>query len=293
METNESYREDCWLDEGEDYWPFYKLEESFYLSFFKSTNIIYQDEEIYHYMIIGEEVVDVLAGRDPLVYLIEEKKELINEFSEVYGDYVDKIKGQTRLGYSNSDIEEFYELEEIINHHGHYLGSVIRFHDFETGQVYIPFELKKNVGYGNPVYLDNNYYFLQADFNKGEINLYEYYPDLLLQKVETFKIKDLNLYNLSIMGKDLHLISQGDRLDIYYPYRKTVKLESNESVLFIEDEKIYIGAWVEEGWDEKNHIAGPEYEYYEKLVIKDMEGKVILEKRGDLFQNIDGSWWLS
>ena len=149
------------------------------------------------------------------------------------------------------------------------------------------------MGYGNPVYLDNNYYFLQADFNKAEINLYEYYPDLLLQKVETFKIEDLNLYNLSIMGKDLHLISQGDRLDIYYPYRKTVKLESNESVLFIDDEKIYIGAWVEEGWDEKNHMAGPEYEYYEKLVIKDVEGKVILEKRGDLFQNIDGSWWLS
>ena len=135
METNESYREDCWLDEGEDYWPFYKLEESLYLSFFKTTNVIYQDEEIYHYMIIGEEVVDVLAGSDPLIYFIEEKKELINEFSEVYGDYVDKINGQTRLGYSHSDIEEFYELEEIINHHGHYLGSVIRFHDFETGQV--------------------------------------------------------------------------------------------------------------------------------------------------------------
>lgn len=80
---------------------------------------------------------------------------------------------------------------------------------------------------------------------------------------------------------------------MYFPYKKSIDLESNESAMFIKDDRIYISAWVEEGWDNVNNIAGPDYEYYNKIIIKDWEGETILEKRGDLFLHIDGSWRLA
>lgn len=48
------------------------------------------------------------------------------------------------------------------------------------------------------------------------------------------------------------------------------------------DDKIYIEAWVEEGWDELNKCAGKDYKYYTKIIVKDYEGIKFL-KRLDQF----------
>lgn len=220
-------------------------------------------------------------------------KDIINRFSKVFGDYVENIDGQTRYGYSFSDYQDFYEIEEIIKYSGYYKGSIIRFHDFETGQLYIPFDLEKNVVYGRVTFLDSFYYFLKADFNTYLITLYSYYPGKTPEKKEDFYIKNLNLYNLMIIGDNPYVVSSDENLEIYSPIRKTIKLENNETCLFIKDDKLYISAWIEEGWDDENNVASPNYEYYNKFIIKDMNGKIISEERGNLFQNIDGKWWLS
>lgn len=49
---------------------------------------------------------------------------------------------------------EFFEIKEIIAHNGFYEGSLIKFYDFESGQIFVPFELEENVGYEDPVYID-------------------------------------------------------------------------------------------------------------------------------------------
>ena len=293
METNESYREDLWIDDHKDYWPFYKLEESSYLSFFKSNNKICKDENIYHFVIIGEEVVDILSNEDPHINFIKESKNEIYEFSKIYGDYVEEIYGQSRLGYSLSDLVDFFEIPEIIEYKGFYKGDVIRFHDFKNGKVYIPFKLEKNVAYGNPIYLNNSYYFLRIDFSKGNISIYKYYPEKYLKEVRDFNIEEVNLYNLSIVGKELHLISNDSNLEIYYPYRKTIELNENETALFIDEDKVYISAWVEKGWDDEKNVEGPEYEYYDKFIIKDLDGNILSDKKGNLLQHYDGKWWVS
>lgn len=221
-------------------------------------------------------------------------KEIFREFSEVKGDYIDEIPGQDRFAYGISDMEDLFEIEDIIKHDGSYKGSVIRFYDYQTSKVYLPFEHKKNISYGRVIFIDNSFYILQVDFDEGLANIYKYYPGEILEKITDYKIKDLSTYNLELIGNDLHLISQdSERLEIYYPYRKTIKLDGNESALLIDDEKVYINRWIEEGWDDEKDMAGEDYKYYDKLIIKDLDSNILEERLGSLHQSPDGTWWLA
>lgn len=220
--------------------------------------------------------------------------DLYKEFSEVKGEYVEEIPGQARFGYALSDLEDFFEVEEIIKVGGSYRGSVIRFYDYQIGEVYLPFDQKENIGYGRPIFIDRSFYILQVDFDEGFANIYKYYPGASLDKIASYKIKDLSTYNLGLIGNELHLISQDDEyLEIYYPYRETVKLGANETVLLIDDGKVYINAWIEEGWDDEKNQEGEDYCYYEKLIIKDLESNIIEERIGNLYQRCDGTWRLA
>ena len=221
-------------------------------------------------------------------------KKTYKEFSEINGQYLEEIPGQARFAYGISDMDDFFEIEDIIKYDGFYKGSIIRFYDYQTGKVYLPFDLKENIAYGRPIYIGDIFYILQVDFNEGLANIYKYYPGESLEKIIDYKLKDLSTYNLSLIGLDLHLISQySNKLEIYYPYRKTVKLAENESALLIDDGKLYINAWIEEGWDDKRDRAGQDYHYYDKVIIKDMDSNILSERIGNLHQRQDGSWWLA
>ena len=80
-------------------------------------------------------------------------KEIYKEFTEVKGEYLDEIPGQARFAYGTSGMEDCFEVEDIIKHDGYYKGSVIRFYDYKTGKVYLPFEHKKNISYGKTIYI--------------------------------------------------------------------------------------------------------------------------------------------
>lgn len=221
-------------------------------------------------------------------------KKIFKEFTEITGQYVSEIPGQERFAYGLSDMDDLFEIEDIIKYDGFYKGSLIRFYDYQKGKVYLPFDLKENIAYGRPIYIRDIFYILQVDFNEGLANIYKYNPGKVLEKIFDYKIKDLSTYNLELIGNDLHLISQdSDKLDIYYPYRKTLKLAENESALLIDDGKVYINAWIEEGWDEENDIASEDYSYYDKLIIKDLDSNIIEERIGNLYRRHDGTWWVS
>ena len=221
-------------------------------------------------------------------------KEIFKEFSEVKGEYVEEIAGQTRFAYSISNSDDLFEIEETVKIVGFYKGNEICFYDYKTSEIYRPFDLKKNIAYGRVIFIDNSFYILQVDFNEGLANIYKYYPGEILEKITDYKIKDLSTYNLELVGIDLHLISQdSETLEIYYPYRKTIKLEVSESALFIDDGKVYINRWIEEGWDDEKDEAGEDYKYYDKLIIKDFDSNIIEERLGSLHQSPDGTWWLA
>ena len=217
---------------------------------------------------------------------------MVRRFKEVNGKYIEKIYGQDRLAFAMSDNEDLYDLIAW-SERGGYQGAVLYFYDFETGDVYQPFEKKRNVVYSRPEFADGYYYFLQGDYDTKTVVLYRYFPDDLLAPVVTMPLDDVDLYNLRIVGNPVHIISQNEALRCYYPEAFSFPLEPNETVCFIEDGRVYIEAWIEEGWDDENDRATDEYNYYHKVVVKDFHGNLISEEIGALGQAADGTWWMS
>ena len=163
---------------------------------------------------------------------------MIKRLQEVSGKYIEKIIGQDRFAYAHSDTNDFYDLIEQ-SKSGGYQGSVILFFDFESGKVFKPFAKKRNVIYSNPVYAEGFYYFLQGDYDEKKISLYHYIPGKLLEKETELSTEEVSLYNLSIIGNPVHIISQEDTFVCYYPEKISFPITGHESALFIEDEKIY------------------------------------------------------
>ncbi len=223
-----------------------------------------------------------------------EEVSMIKRFDKVDGSYVEKLYGQDRYGYSKSDTIDFYDLVELAKE-GISRGSVVLIYDFEKGKVYTPFEKQNNIVYGDPVYVEKFIYFLQCDYNKKRISLYRYLPEKILEKVAELNLDDLNPYNLHIVGNPLYIISQeaGEGFRCYYPTEFFFPLKHNESVIFIEDGKVYIEAWIEEGWDDENNCATDDYKYYDKIIVKDFAGNKISEEVGCLNKGPDGNWWIS
>ncbi len=217
---------------------------------------------------------------------------MVRRFKSVNGKYIEKIYGQDRLAFAMSDNEDLYDLIAW-SERGGYQGAVLYFYDFETGDVYQPFEKKRNVVYSRPEFADGYYYFLQGDYDTKTVVLYRYFPDDLLAPVVTMPLDDVDLYNLRIVGNPVHIISQNEALRCYYPEAFSFPLEPNETVCFIEDGCVYIEAWIEEGWDDENDRATDEYDYYHKVVVKDFHGNLISEEIGALGQAADGTWWMS
>lgn len=217
---------------------------------------------------------------------------MVKFFKNPTGKYIEKIIGQDRLAFAQSDSNDFYDMIDWAKRGG-YQGSIIIFYDFENGQIYKPFEKKRNVLYSDPVFADGNYYFLQGDFNNKIISLYRFLPGEVLEVVTTLSSDEVNLYNLRIVGNPVWIISQGDHFESYYPEKISFDLEPEESVEFIDNKQVYIDKWVEEGWDNENDCATDEYKYYDKIVIRDYAGNLISEEVGNLHQAPDGTWWVS
>lgn len=216
---------------------------------------------------------------------------MLKRFEKITGNAIETICGQNRFAFSHSDTADFYDLPERLQY-GRYPGSVLRFYDLFTGKVYQPFDKQQNVLYSNPAYLENKYYFLQGDFSCKVIRLCRWDPDSCLQQVTELPIEEVNLYNLHIIGDSVHIVSQDEQFTCYYPQTFSFPLGSSESAIRIEEDKVYLTSWVEEGWDTEKNCATDRYRYYDKLIIRDFDGNLLSEEVGSLYQAPDGSWWL-
>lgn len=217
---------------------------------------------------------------------------MIRRFRETEGRYIEKIAGQDRLAFAHSDTNDFFDLIEW-SKSGGYQGSVIMFFDFETGNVYRPFAKKRNVVYSDPVYAEGFYYFLQGDYDEKKIILYRYIPEQNPEKITELNAEEVNLYNLRITGNPVHIVSQDENFECYYPEKISFTATGNETAVLIEDRKIYFEAWIEEGWDEEKNCATDQYKYYNRIIIRDYKGRKLSEEAGSLYQAADGAWWIA
>ena len=107
---------------------------------------------------------------------------MLKRFEKVTGSYIETIAGQKRFAFSHSDTADFYDLPERLQYSS-YPGSVLRFYDLGTGKVYQPFDKRQDVLYGNPVFLEGKYYFLQGDFSCNAVRDPLVEPDGIAGKV--------------------------------------------------------------------------------------------------------------
>lgn len=216
----------------------------------------------------------------------------IKRFQKVIGAYIENIAGQNRFGFSKTDTEEFFEIPSWINKHGYYAGAIIHIYDLMNGKVYTPFQLDRNVTYSDIIYNDSYYYFLKADFNKQFIYLYKYYPDSLLEEITHLSMEDVNLYNLRLThGNQVHITSDDDLFVSYYPERFSLDLKAEQSVIYIDSDKIYLNEWVEQGIVDDEITA--DYQYFDKTILIDKKGNILSEEIGSLSQYLNDEWWLS
>ncbi|MFL8888546.1 hypothetical protein [Helcococcus kunzii] len=296
--TNESYREDVWvttedMKNNDNIGIVYRFDDSDFLRQFRNDNEMYKDYRISHFIVVSEDVIDVLSSGAPNISYLNTKTP--NRFENIYGEYVDTINGQTKFGFSLTGLEDLFDIQKGYDTTGEYKGNIIRFYDMFTGKVYEPFPLEKNIAYGGNVYFSNDfYYFLRVKLEENLLEIIEYLPQEEPYILKSFSLKELNLYNISICGNGINLISQdGNQFESYYPKRLSLELPDNESVYFIDKNNLYIGAWIEEGFDEETGSPSDDYRYYNKFIIRDLEGNLISEEIGNLFQNGDGFWWIS
>ena len=217
---------------------------------------------------------------------------MIKRFNEIHGINITKPEGQDRFAFAVSEFEDFYDVAHWEGKNG-YRGAVIMFYDLENGSVYKPFKKKRNVTYGKPVFCDGLFYFLQGDFNKREITLYSYLPENICETAAVFNADETELYNLSLIGDGVNVVSQKDRFTCFYPYGFSFPLKGNETAVLIRENKVFIEAWTEEGWDSENDRATDGYRFYNKVIVKDFDGKTLSEEIGSLYIADNGTVWIS
>lgn len=214
----------------------------------------------------------------------------INRFESIIGGQVQEIYNQRRFGFHLSEGIELYEIEEVIRYDGSYPGMTIQFYDFETGKVYCPFELKRNVGYGDVRYLNGLYYFLQCDYEARIVNVIEYLPGKEPRVFVSFNMNEVELGNLRIIGNGINIVSSLNTFQSYYPKQFQMDLEPPESVILIDEDKVYCSKWIEEGYDYEKNMQTNDYKYYEQLIIRDLNGNKISEETGNISDHNNRVW---
>ncbi|MBR4461497.1 MAG: hypothetical protein IKS51_02830 [Erysipelotrichaceae bacterium] len=217
---------------------------------------------------------------------------MLKRFKERSGIYIADIAGQDRLAYSLSSNVDFYDLSKWPKNET-CPGMILRFFDLENGEVCQPFEKKDDVIYGNVLYLEGYCWFLQADRQTGKITLYRYLPASVPEAVTSFSMDEIDAYNLSVMGNQVHVTSQDcDKFCCYYPEAFSFPIGNHETAVFIDDGKVYLENWIEEGWDNENNCASKDYRFYDEVIIRDFKGNILSKETGTLYQSRDGGWWI-
>ena len=124
------------------------------------------------------------------------------------------------------------------------------------------------------------------------MTLYRYLPEKEPEAIAILPMTEVDLYNLRLIGDHVNIVSENSRFECYWPKRISFEKDSHETAALIREDKVYLEAWVEEGWDEERHCASEDYRYYHKTVVRDADGTLLKEETGVLFQTPDDVWWI-
>ncbi len=217
---------------------------------------------------------------------------MIHRFESIQSRYLEEIPGQSRFAFAHTGSSDFYDLVEYAQEGRVCPGSALLFCDYDTGAIHQPFPEKKGVLYSDPLFAEDCFWFLQADWGAKRLTLYRCLPGDPPQQVKVMDLGGMSLYNLRLMGSPAHIVSQDEeRFECWYPERISFPLVPQETVLFLEDGKAYSEIWIEEGWKEEQDTEQTRLRY--QLLVRGSDGTILSREDGSLHQRPDGSWWIA
>lgn len=157
-----------------------------------------------------------------------------------------------------------------------YAGSKLCFFN-KTGKAYESIKQEKNVYLEAPVYdkASNSFGILRYDFNKRILQAIAYKPDEeSVEVIEEISLSEIDdLMNIRLIESPFMIVRNS--------------MEENESIEFVENEKMYSSKWNEDLLDVLN------YGYGEEVIVRDLEtGKILERYKGYLNRMPDGTAWL-
>ena len=185
-----------------------------------------------------------------------------------------------------------YEAEEAVKSgsaiHG---GGCVLIH-YPDGKTYRPFSPEKNVYVGVPVYDGGAIFFYAVDFGRAAVRIYRFSAEtedgelLITAEIPLSEVRDC--YNLALQSTPLSLVRQGNDCDfeILYPERSSFSIGERESFLCREDNLLFFTEW-----SETEHKG--KYDYSERLIVRDLAGKIISERAGFACLMDNGEIWLT
>lgn len=201
--------------------------------------------------------------------------------------YPEEIEGTNDWYVAYESGREFcdlYEAEDIFNINGYYEGMIYHLIHYPDGEVHSPFHLQDNIYINKPIWNNGLFNFLVLDFAAKLIKITEYIPD----KKEIVVIAELSLsevedcYNLILDTSPLTLGRSGNDgfYEIVWPEKKKIAIGKTESVLFRDENKLYLSEWYEDP------------EYHENIIVRDIKtGKIIEKSEGYLRRLPNNVYW--
>ena len=173
-----------------------------------------------------------------------------------------------------------------------YAGSKLCFFN-KTGKAYESIKQEKNVYLEAPVYdkASNSFGILRYDFNKRILQAIAYKPDEeSVEVIEEISLSEIDdLMNIRLIESPFMIVRNSmeeNAIEFLAPKRK-IYLEENESIEFVENEKMYSSKWNEDLLDVLD------YGYGEEVIVRDLEtGKILERYKGYLNRMPDGTAWL-
>ena len=157
-----------------------------------------------------------------------------------------------------------------------YAGSKLCFFN-KTGRSYEPIKQEKNVYLETPVYdkASNSFGILRYNFNKRILQAIAHKPDEeSVEVIEEISLSEIDdLMNIRLIESPFMIVRNS--------------MEENESIEFVENEKMYSSKWNEDLLDVLD------YGYGEEVIVRDLEtGKILERYKGYLNRMPDGTAWL-
>ncbi len=204
--------------------------------------------------------------------------------------YIEHVPGATNEWYYGIDYEhgDLYEAEDIFKAGKKIKGRTLRIVHYPDGCVYDPVPKTEGCYSERPIFFENSIYIINVDFKKGLIQIIRFecteHKTSIHAELPLSEIK--KCYNLILHTSPLTLTRQGfdNDFQIIWPEKVSIKMEDHDSFFLRDGDKLYFNRWYEEG-------EGADYRYWEKTIIKDLNGNVLETFPGDVMVMPNGEFW--